>query len=179
MGLQNSNSATRSKACRVAPVNKLLWPSLFMPPDAPFSGSLPSKRLPVLEDIALALSISLPEKRLTKNDFLAAIKAHFDSKPNLRESPRFIGLFHRTCGQRRPNENTFPTEAPPTTRQRLEDHSTAQTQPFTDIPSLLPTPSSSNSHRTFYDRDVHDSRPPLHDNINDLRRHPVQYQHIH
>jgi hypothetical protein len=127
------------------------------PPDAPFSGSLPSKNLSELEDIALALSISLPQKKLTKSDFLAAIKAHFNSNPNLHQTPRFIGLFHRTCGQNRLNdENILLMEGPPMTQQCLNDHLPAQSQYSTQI-SPLPT-GSLNTHGTFYDHDAHDSR---------------------
>jgi hypothetical protein len=77
------------------------------PVDAPFTGSLNSKNRPDLQDVAGALG--LPETG-TKEVLIRSINAYFEANPEIRDSPRFSGLF-KLATRRQPcaDENGQPT----------------------------------------------------------------------
>ena len=61
-------------------------------PDEPFIGFLGSKNKADLQEIAGALCLS---EDSTKDALIQCINSFFDSNPLQRDSPRFLGLFHR------------------------------------------------------------------------------------
>ena len=72
-----------------------------------YSGALGSKNMDDLRDIAWGLG--LKEEGL-KADYVKAIKDHLDLHPNLRDHPRWVGLYQR--GQRRPAPGTGNAPTP-------------------------------------------------------------------
>jgi hypothetical protein len=117
-----------------------------------YMGSLASKSKPDLQEIAEALALP---KDGTKQDLQTRINAHFDAHPRFKEDPKYIGLFIRTRGQKRPaqaisnDQNSPPDERnyPPFNRLRYDP---------------APGPSTSTMPRSF-SRDLSNSAPQLYD----------------
>jgi hypothetical protein len=85
-------------------------------PSEPFRGALTSKNKGDLQEIAGVLCLS---EDGTVKDLQARIIAHFDAHPDLRDSPRFTGLFNRTRISQ-PNTNTrIQTQPHAPVQQRL------------------------------------------------------------
>ena len=79
-----------------------------------YGGALGPKNMEDLRDIAWGLGL---KEEGIKADYIKAIKDHLDSHPDLRDHPRWAGLYHR--GQRRQQapgtENVPPLPAQPST----------------------------------------------------------------
>jgi hypothetical protein len=114
-------------------------------PNAPFQGGLNSKSKPDLEAISTALDLTFANTNPKKDDLLKAINSHFSVNPSLRETPRYIGLFTRTRGQKRrapASDENFPPadQQPPSLRRRLKipsanTHAVPAFQPSSQITS--------------------------------------------
>jgi hypothetical protein len=96
--------------------------------DEPFVGSLTSRNLPDLKDVAYALNLSLDG---TKKAILERIQTHFTSNPTLRDSPRFIGLFQRVRRQKRTASDANLPHAE-------DQHIDPQLVPLAHCPSTMP-----------------------------------------
>lgn len=90
----------------------------------PFTGALTTKPKPDLQDIAQALGLPTTGG---KKDLLERITHYFDANPDLRNTPRYEGLFNRSRGRR---------------LQVVRDE---------NAPAALPTASASASHRSQSD----------------------------
>jgi uncharacterized protein YaiL (DUF2058 family) len=107
---QKAAAAAESQARRVAQGDNI-----------EFKGSLLSRNKDALKDIAHALNISLDG---TKNELNDRILGHLAIHPELKADKRFTGLYTtRARGQKRPLDETQPTDAapPPSQRPRLAD----------------------------------------------------------
>ncbi|KAG6834808.1 hypothetical protein H0H93_007268 [Arthromyces matolae] len=85
-----------------------------------FSGSLSSKNKTQLGDLAAALGFEtqLDDKR-TKAQFLEQITKKFEAEPELKDDPRFVGMFKR--GSKRPAAEPDPDSLrTPLQRRRLD-----------------------------------------------------------
>jgi hypothetical protein len=117
-----------------------------------YTGSLASKSKPDLQEIAEALALS---KDGTKQDLQTRINTHFDAHPRFKEDPKYVGLFIRTRGQKRPaqaisnDQNSPPDESnyPPSNCSRHDPD---------------PGPSKSTMPRSF-SRDLSNAAPQLYD----------------
>ncbi|KAG1786142.1 uncharacterized protein HD556DRAFT_1204160, partial [Suillus plorans] len=71
-----------------------------------FTGTIKTKKLEDLHDIAAALQMS--ETRL-KAELLQRILQHFDDDPDLKKNPRYEGLFNPPHSRRRRLDNSAHT----------------------------------------------------------------------
>ncbi|KAJ3834790.1 hypothetical protein F5878DRAFT_341616, partial [Lentinula raphanica] len=125
---------------------------------ATFSGSLKSLNKSTLIDIAFALKVEYDGA--SAGTLRARLNAHFDANEDLKQDPRFIGLFQRKRKRKDPpkeNEDSESSLLPPTHRRRTENHRSPTPGPS----SILNSDSSRSSIRHFGTQNASLLNPPL------------------
>ncbi|KAG1870112.1 hypothetical protein DFJ58DRAFT_837505 [Suillus subalutaceus] len=106
---------------------------------AAFTGTIKTKKLEELRDLAAALR--LPETGL-KAEVFQRILQHFDGNPDLKKNPRYEGLFNPTRSRRRRLDNGDNTAELP---QDAIPPSNPVREPFGYQPQPAPQPSMSRN----------------------------------
>ena len=139
---QKKREAQEQRAAKEADCERL---RLERNPDEPFTGALTTKAKPDLQDVAQALGLLITG---SKKDLLERITHHFDENPNLRNTPRYEGLFSRS--RRRPARDENVTNM-------NEDAPTSSRSSTNNLPPL-----SSNIANISTARHDHMETGPLH-----------------
>ncbi|THU78425.1 hypothetical protein K435DRAFT_876641 [Dendrothele bispora CBS 962.96] len=86
----------------------------------PFSGSLSDQTKDDLLTIASSLGLSQVDETSVKASILSVIRQHFDTHPELKEAPRYAGLFGKKSSKR--EASSLAEEATQASqRRRLDD----------------------------------------------------------
>jgi len=117
-----------------------------------FSGRLSSKKVENLRDIAYALAIS---EEGTKEALITSIKSNLEAHPELRQNPRFAGLFSNRGQQRSAStkENVAPQSLGPVagpSSHRATSAGPSQLHPLAPAHTFGPTQSFGTYHYSSY-----------------------------
>lgn len=131
-----------------------------------FTGSLASKNIPDLKDIAAVLGVSSTGK---KAEILAKITGHFEEHPEKRLDERFKGLFQSRRQRNNENANPAPAPPPPSSSTLTNDH-TRLPEPLAIRPEPLSFYPSQHNIPTL---------PTIHSNPSNTTYHPGHYNTNH
>ncbi|KAJ8593533.1 hypothetical protein M405DRAFT_922894 [Rhizopogon salebrosus TDB-379] len=133
-------------------------------PTMAFSGALSSKSKADLLELSQALGTSLDSAR-NNPERVALIQTHLDGHPQLKDDPKFAGLYSRvTRGQKRTHttctmdENTAPADSleRSAVRRRLNDSESSTGWPASPFATPIPNervPSRGYQHQPFTPKD--------------------------
>ncbi|KAH9936106.1 uncharacterized protein B0H18DRAFT_972204 [Fomitopsis serialis] len=102
-----------------------------------FSGSLSSKLRDELLDIATALDIPVEGKK--KPELLESIRNHFTANPELKEQPRFCGIFRGRKRTAAAAELDEPVDQPAATRRQVDTSASMSSSSTLSPRAITPT----------------------------------------